>query len=415
LGVRHTIASAVRLINDIDWAWPVSFSRALYYPWMQVRDLGWLKNALLFWDVVSTIVPRGLHSPYTTDDERALSDEGWLVPCQLSWDDEPSVRRASKGTLNMLDDRDVRARLRAANALSDTGTGGFEKLFEPISYGKYTVDLASELKRLGLFVDGRAGSWPSVDRALFSMHMAHLAHALATDKNLALVTDDHGLSPIADSLAIGHPLPASLRSGQLTMPLRSVARWYEGYDYRQLATGALSRYVLRTVGVTPETPVKDIVKFRHRYEPEMGRLREEIDGLAASVGTDFPTREAFEQAVLDVFKNRISPALKDLEGAKRGARLNVVDHVISGAIVGSPVAAALYSPGLSPTGKVVAAVTASGLALTSVRVRYAVERRKERARDPYSFVLAARREFGPGPEWHTRSRWWSPGRVRRPY
>jgi hypothetical protein len=393
----------------------VGWSRALYYPWIQVRDVGWLKNAVLCWDVVSTIVPRGLKNPYTSDDERALADEGWLVPCVLSHHDQPCVRRASQGTANLLGNREFRLQLQSANAFSDWGTRGFDKLLEPIAYDKMEIDLEILLKRRGLFVAGGSDSWPRVNRTVFEVHMTHLAHSLAEDKNLALVTDDHGLSPISDSLAAGHALPASFRSGPLTVPLRSVARSYDGYDYRRLASGALSRYVLSTVGVTAETPVKDIIKFRQRHEGELARLRGELDNLSTGIDADYPTGEAFEQAVIDVFNNRIRPALKDLERAKRSARLSLVDHVISGAMISTPGAVTLSSPSLSPAGKVIAAVAVSGLAWTSVRVKYAVERRKERSKDPYSFVLAARKKFGPGAEWNARSRWWNPGRVSRPY
>jgi len=36
------------------------FSKALYYPTIDISDEGWLKTAYLFWDGVRTIVPESI-------------------------------------------------------------------------------------------------------------------------------------------------------------------------------------------------------------------------------------------------------------------------------------------------------------------------------------------------------------------
>jgi len=57
-----------------------AFSTALYYPWMDIRDEGWIKNALLYWDTIQTIVPESVRQPYESRIARALQDEGLLQP-----------------------------------------------------------------------------------------------------------------------------------------------------------------------------------------------------------------------------------------------------------------------------------------------------------------------------------------------
>jgi hypothetical protein len=42
----------------------LAFTKALYYPWIDIKDEGWLKNAMLYWDKIHTIVPRSFESPY---------------------------------------------------------------------------------------------------------------------------------------------------------------------------------------------------------------------------------------------------------------------------------------------------------------------------------------------------------------
>lgn len=58
-------------------------SEALFYPWIDIRDEGWLKASLLCWDSVRTIVPESIDAPYSTDTGRALEAAGFLVPLRV--------------------------------------------------------------------------------------------------------------------------------------------------------------------------------------------------------------------------------------------------------------------------------------------------------------------------------------------
>src|SRR5262245_39674702 len=57
-----------------------AFTRALYYPWIDITDEGWLKNALLYWDQIQTIVPRSMEKPYSTRTAMEFYDPGLLEP-----------------------------------------------------------------------------------------------------------------------------------------------------------------------------------------------------------------------------------------------------------------------------------------------------------------------------------------------
>jgi uncharacterized protein DUF6236 len=56
------------------------FGRALYYPWHDVRDSGWLKNAVLYWDSLSTLASPDVPTPYKSRDAKQLFDAGCLRP-----------------------------------------------------------------------------------------------------------------------------------------------------------------------------------------------------------------------------------------------------------------------------------------------------------------------------------------------
>ncbi len=58
----------------------MSFMVALYYPWIDFRDEGWLKSAILYWDSMRTIVPASISHPYSSRTAHQLQEAGILPP-----------------------------------------------------------------------------------------------------------------------------------------------------------------------------------------------------------------------------------------------------------------------------------------------------------------------------------------------
>lgn len=68
-----------------------AFSKALYYPWIEIQDESWLKNAMLYWDEIQTIVPRSIKKPYKNKIAKAFFNEGLLIPFYVHPDLEDSM------------------------------------------------------------------------------------------------------------------------------------------------------------------------------------------------------------------------------------------------------------------------------------------------------------------------------------
>jgi len=54
-----------------------NFGIALYYPFINIQDIEWLKCALLYWDAIRCIAPERHHF---NDEIKYLSDEGIIIP-----------------------------------------------------------------------------------------------------------------------------------------------------------------------------------------------------------------------------------------------------------------------------------------------------------------------------------------------
>src|SRR5438105_1881853 len=62
----------------------MGFTKALYYPTIDITNEDWLKTAVLFWDEINTIVPSSISNPYMENTTQYLSDEGILKPMRVN-------------------------------------------------------------------------------------------------------------------------------------------------------------------------------------------------------------------------------------------------------------------------------------------------------------------------------------------
>lgn len=58
----------------------MAFTRALYYPTIDITNETWLKTAILYWDEINTIVPSSISHPYKQPATQFLSEEGVIKP-----------------------------------------------------------------------------------------------------------------------------------------------------------------------------------------------------------------------------------------------------------------------------------------------------------------------------------------------
>ncbi len=66
----------------------MGFTKALYYPTIDIKNENWLKTAVLFWDEINTIVPSSFENPYRERATQYLSDEGIINPIAVNPDYE---------------------------------------------------------------------------------------------------------------------------------------------------------------------------------------------------------------------------------------------------------------------------------------------------------------------------------------
>lgn len=370
--------------------------QALFYPWIDIEDEGWLKASLLYWDSVRTIVPESIDAPYSTEIGKELANAGFLVPLRV---------QSGMDEIEELAD-DVLSYLGSAE--------GAELLIAGLGDGRHDIHVDKLSHRIGRLAEmhpeklpyeirhmlrdfqvssERGGEWVNVNDGFANFYMTLLANRLSDRVGARLVTS----LPTADRLAVSARLDAQL-NGLIPWGIHGPHRsWreYEGFGRRRrmprhLAPGMLANLAIERIGVAQETSLEQLIDFRTRHRDELALFRAEIDKLAASVETDEPI-EALRQRIADIYSHNVVPAIANLKSALDGRRIRwLSDGLQKIAFLSVGSSSVLAATGMPiPT----ALLAGAGLSLIVSGVMYNVDRRESLRQNPYTYLLSIQREL----------------------
>ncbi len=372
-----------------------AFTRGLYYPFIDIDNDGWLKNAILYWDQLQTIVPRSIERPYTGATALEFFENGLLEPLFVE-----SHMHEIEGLTG-----DVLTYLNSAEGVSVlTYSEGSryhhihpEKL--PREVGRllrlHPEKLSNEIRytiERQLSTRYRDG-WLHVDERFGNFYMTLLATRLAEKRGLGLLTD----TPVCDRLANAAKLNADfsiLKLGPRQRPFE-FPRYYEDILHQDapitLAQGALANLVIKNVQIDPETTVEKILEFKEKHSDELGLFRSKIAELTSAISDEQPF-EGLMQRVNDIYTNEVRPELNNFKKALKSSRIKWIAEnwfkvsFFSTSATSVPLALA----GLSVPQ---ALLVGAGVSLAVSTVMYNCDKTEKLAQNPYTYVLAAEKHL----------------------
>lgn len=287
------------------------FNRALYYPWIEIQDISWLKTSALYWNQISTIVPESMGQPYLNYDSQLLVDEGILKPIRVN-SRNTSEALIRNDVINYFDKyKSYYSRLLSQqNNRRNTSTIYWEKidsqLYELIQNNmRYNNDYVMADKYFGDF------------------YMTLLANRISKSKGLSLITDE----PIINRVGVDLKNENSLELlGQYTPYRISYDRSY----ITKIVESTLADITLRNVGVSGDTDMKKIVKFKNKFGDYIARYRNVVQLLVNTLrDNDYETVEAFKSSLDKIVQDTIVPSLNDLKKSLEDERIKTLIAPIS--------------------------------------------------------------------------------------
>jgi hypothetical protein len=368
----------------------MAFTKALYYPHIEIEDDGWLKTAFLYWDEIQTIVPASMDEPYRTKTSCELYHAGALSPLHVH-PGMTGIRKLAGRVLDYLGSHEAEGLL-IGDSLEHSEYIHPEKLpaFDELAHihPEKLPDLVR--RKLEQISANREGEWLRVDRGFAEFYMTLLATELADNVGLGLLTD----------LPAGDRLSTAVRlEGRIIPNLRMPDPYYRRYhrDYFEagmmphtLSQALLADLTIQRISISPETPVESILKFKADHASELGRFRTKLAELTKGVEGELSV-EAIRQRVHDTYENEVKPAIGDLKESLSGSKLKwSADSFVKMSLLSVGAGSALVNFGLSIPQALLAG---AGISLTASAVLYNCARREEIRRNPFSYVLAAERQF----------------------
>lgn len=249
----------------------MGFTKALYYPTIDIRNEEWLKSAVLFWDEINTIVPSSIRNPYQENTTQYLADEGILKPISVNPDID-IVENLTEDTINYLNTNEAFQLLTQNN--SRYVTLHRDKLPREVSrlFDIHPEKLPHEIQyqlRHNMTKDG----WFRVDSNFAVFYMTLLANKICEHQSIALLTDNPLTSNLTDKVRLDNQIAIKGRD------------YYERRHerYINLTQGLLTNLIIEGVSIKETSSLDDVVKFKKRHRDELGLFRTNIANLTKNV------------------------------------------------------------------------------------------------------------------------------------
>lgn len=360
----------------------MGFTKALYYPTIDIQNSDWAKSAVLFWDNIQTIVPESINTPYENRVSKILNDEGLLTPHFVN-PDHNAVRDLASDVTNFLETNE-----------------GFDFLVSGRDNGSsiHVEKLPRELKKFSrihreklpyaikvLLEDQiHRNGWLEVNSVFVGFYMTLLANKICERERLVLLTDNSIASKLTDKAKLDNQRKIVGRSRQ----------W--DYDRNEnttlhLSQGILSNLILKGIRFSPDTKTEDIIKFKRKHKDELGLFRINLEKLVSDIPDDIPF-ETLQQNIKDIYTNEFEPSYNNFKKALDGFKLKWInDHVMKVAFFKTGTGALLpYLLGATIPQALFAGI---GISIVTSAISYNEAKKTMLRENPYSYLVSAEKEL----------------------
>jgi hypothetical protein len=354
----------------------MAFTKALFYPSIDIHNEDWLKTAILFWDEISTIVPASIDSPYQERATQYLRDEGLLSPIVVN-PGHRFIEELAEDTINYLNTNE-----------------GFQLLTQGNEYVIHRDKLPREIIQLfdihpdklpyeiqykfchRMTRDG----WLRVDGRFANFYMTLLANRICEHLAIAPLTDNSLTSKLSDLYRLDNQFAINGRDRDYNY------RPHNRNRYINLSQGLLINMAIEGISIAEQTSLEDVVNFKRRHQDELGLFRKNVADLTKDIPADASLGQ-IKQMVENVYVNEFLPGYNGLKAALNGSGIKwVADNFMKVSLI-STGATALPTAllGLSVP---YALLAGAGVSIISSLVSYNVDKRAMLRNNPYSYLLS---------------------------
>ena len=228
--------------------------KILYYPTIELKDGRWLRNALLYWDKISTIVPSMNYDEIYSRDMEALESQGIYEPT-YPWQLESDELRYLDFCHEIENMLKVSKHHTRRNLNQNIHRGKLD--FMRVHIDKTPLEVQNMLQYYGVLDNDCEGPWIRMDDILAKRYMSILAKYLARLEANTAIGTEHARS---------HLLPYS----------RTSSTYYsKALNYNKYLLG---KAIIEDILPMPNLniPFEDILNFKDAHKRELSKFMEKL-------------------------------------------------------------------------------------------------------------------------------------------
>ncbi|WP_346205080.1 DUF6236 family protein [Aeromonas salmonicida] len=367
----------------------MAFTKSLYYPWIDIREDSWIKNAALYWHEIQTIVPRSIENPYSLDSAKALQEAGILSPLHVN-SDMRDIENLLPDVIRYLESEEGLQLLSQADKdfvrfHPEKMPRGFRQLAR-MHPSKIPYILEEMLYELEIARPGHSG-FMDMDSQFAEFYMTLLATKLSERTGAGLITPSalpHNLSLKVKADAAMHSIIGT-RDEE-----RMMRRFHRDMVPKEVAQGLLVELMMEKISLSPDTPIDKIIKYRERHAAELGRFRNVVGELTSSLPDNAPL-QAMQQHVNDLYLNQVAPSIDDLKKSLTGSRIKwLTNSWMKLAFISAGSSSMLIGMGLATTN---ALLVGAGISMVGSGILYNIDKQESIRNNPYSYLVGVEQEL----------------------
>ena len=364
------------------------FSKALYYPTIDIRDSTWLKTAILFWDSIYTIVPESINDPYRYNDTSYLASIDYLKPFRVSSDSE-SVIGIEEDIMNLLDSPRFKESLYTNP--KDTSMSGvwaskmsYELRYEIEKYQKHNFGILRPDKKHSVKSDLKKHKEALSDNdklyylyePFAYIYMMALAQKISENNSLAMITDNYFSFETKNNMQLSNYVPI----------LQGHAK--TDVEFEQ---GLLLDFIVRGLSISPDTDLEAILSFKYHHRDELARFKSELKNLTQGLNNG-QTFDALHEDISNVYVNSFTPAFNNFKAALKDSRIKWLSDTFLKVYMITVGAAGISMalPGMTVNQAIYAG---AGLSVIASDVSYNTQKRQAIRDNPYSYLLSIQKHL----------------------
>ena len=225
----------------------------LYYPTIRIKDGAWLRNALLYWDKVSSIVPGMNYDEFNSIEIEYLQDAGIyepIYPFELEYEDGLCKMFCQQVKENLKSSKRSMSKRHTARVHVDKSS-----MVDRVHISKTPEPILDYLLEEGIAQRSNDGTWINMNSKDAEVYMATLA------KYLAKV---HGNTEIGTDISAKFFYPYARIKGNIDAE-------------KQIYLNIALHEILPVPNM--DVPLSDIIDFRKKYERELKCFRQRIEAF----------------------------------------------------------------------------------------------------------------------------------------